>query len=171
MALSPQTRIAVSLLAQLIPNGDEGGGKISQVGFDVTWASGTGTSQADDTYQDSRTLAASANEDIDLQTIVNGNGIALAAVEIAAIMIELPQANAGNLQLNDSATNPWLSWITSSGATDDATMILAPGSIHIMVAPIDGSYAVSGSNKVLNFLNLDGSNSNTYKLTLVTRSA
>ncbi|NRA03739.1 MAG: hypothetical protein HRU00_14165 [Myxococcales bacterium] len=171
MALSPQTRIALSLFAQLTPNGDEGGGKIAELDFDVVWASGTGTSQADDMYQDSRTLVASANEDIDLQTITNGNGVAMASAEVVAIAIETPQTNAGTIRLRDSATNPWISFLSSSGATDDAQLDFPPGATMVLAAPLDGSYAVAAGNKTLNFINLDGSNSNVYKLTLITRSA
>lgn len=170
MALSPLTKILISVFAQLKPDGDEGGGKIAEVSIDVGWASGNGNNQANGLFgNDTRTLAASANEDIDFTTILDGNGNALNAEDIAALIIECPQSNQGDIQARDSSANPWTGWLASSGATDDATLTIKPGAAVVLVSPIAGSYPVNAGSRVLNFINLDGSNPNDYTITAVVR--
>lgn len=171
MALSPLTKIFVAIFAQLTPDGDNSGGKIAEVSVDLGWSSGSGDNQADGVFHDSRTLIASATETIDLQTILDGNGNALGAAEIAALIIECPQSNQGDIQMDDSAATPWLAWLASSGATDDATLTLKPGVSQILVAPLDGSYPVSAGAKLINFVNLDGANPNTYTITAIVRQS
>lgn len=171
MALSLPAQLGINFRAQLAPNGDEGGGKIAEILVDLLFANGTGANQADGVFFDSRDLVASANEDIDLQTILDGNNVALGAAEVVVLIIQTPATNLGNIQLNDTAANPWISWFASSGATDDAEMIFLPGTTNLLVCTPAAAYAVAGGNKTMNFLNLDGVNTNTYILALLTRSA
>jgi len=73
--------------------------------------------------------------------------------------------------MRDSAANAWTAYLNASGATDDAQLDFPPGVTQILVATPAATYAVSGTDKVINFLNLDGSNSNTYLIAVLTRSA
>ncbi len=171
MALAVPAQIGMNFRAQLAPDGDETGGKIGEVLVDLLFANGTGTNQGDGLFFDSRVLTSSSNEDIDLQTILDGNGNALGAAEIAILIIQTPSTNLGTIEMNDSAATPWVSFLTSSGATDDAELKFPPGVTMFLTAPVDGSYAVTAGNKIINFLNLDGSNSNTYLLAVIPRTS
>lgn len=171
MALALPSQIGVNFRAQLAPNGDEAGGKIGEILVDLLFANGVGANKADGLFFDSRVLVASANEDIDLQTILDGNGIALGAVEVAVLVIQTPATNEGTIQMRDSSANAWTAYLNASGATDDAQLDFPPGVTQILVATPAATYAVSGTDKVINFLNLDGSNSNTYLIAVLTRSA
>lgn len=171
MALSLPARISMNFLAQLAPNGDEGGGKIGEVLLDLLLSSGTGDNQGDGLFFDSRVLVAAANEDIDLQTILDGNSVALGAAEVAILIIQTPATNLGTIRMRDSAATPWLSFLSSGGATDDAQLDFPPGVTMLLAAPLDGTYAVAAGNKIINFINLDGVNSNTYLLAVIPRSA
>ena len=171
MALAKPARVFASLDSQLLPNGDEGGGKTAEVLLDLLLANGTGDNQADGQLFDSRTLVASANEDIDLQLILDGNNLALAAAEVVILIIQTPATNLGTIRMRDSAATPWISFLSSSGATDDAQLDFPPGVTMLLAAPVDGTYAVAGGNKIINFINLDGVNSNTYIITVLPRTS
>ena len=63
------------------------------------------------------------------------------------------------------------SFLSASGATDDAQLDFPPGTTMMLFNPIDAAYLVAGGNKIINFINLDGVNSNTYLIAALTRSA
>lgn len=170
-ALSLPAQLGINFRAQLAPNGDEGGGKIAEILVDLLFANGIGANQADGVFFDSRVLVAAANEDIDLQLILDGNGVALGAAEVVVLIIQTPATNLGNIEMNDGAATPWVSWLNSSGGVDDAQLIFLPGTTNILVCSPAAAYAVAAGNKIINFLNLDGVNSNTYLLAILTRSA
>lgn len=171
MALAIPAQIRMEFFAQLAPNGDEEGGKIGRVLADLFFANGTGTNQGDGLFFDQRTLVASANEEIDLQLVTDGNNQALGAAEVAVMVIQTPSTNQGTIQWDDSAATPWIAFLSSSGATDDAQLAFPPGVTMFLTAPVDGTYAVAGGNKIINFLNLDGANSNTYTIAVIPRTS
>ncbi len=170
MALNIPTQIGINFRAQLAPNGDEGGGKIGEILVDLLLGNGVGANQADGMFFDERSLAGGANEDIDLQTIVDGNGVALGAAEIVVLIIQTPASNTGTIELNDSAANPWISWLNSA-VGQDATLDFLPGTTNVLVCTAAAAYAVAGGNKTMNFLNLEGGATNVYTLAILTRSA
>ncbi len=170
MSLNIPTQIGINFRAQLAPDGDGTGGAISSILVDLLFANGTGANQADGVFFDSRVLVASANEDIDLQLILDENKNALAAEQVAVLIIQTPATNLGTIQMNDSAATPWISYLSSSGATDDARLDFLPGTTQILVCTPAVAYDVGAGNKIINFINLDGVNSNTYLLAVLTRS-
>ena len=171
MALATPTQFELIFQSQLAPDGDSTGGSVAQVLVDLFMANGVGANQADGLFHDSRDLVASANEDIDLQLIQDENKNALAALQVVLLIIQAPSTNQGTIRMRDSAATPWLSFLSSSGATDDAQADIIPGAFVVVGCPVAAAYAVAGGNKIINFINLDGANTNTYVLTILTRSA
>lgn len=96
-----------------------------------TWATGTGTGQADRVWvSKGRTLAAAATEDIDLYDFgghdigkgvgLDAQGLSLALAEIAFISIRVTAASAGG-KLRIGGKNTGAAWNSGFGGSDSAT--------------------------------------------------
>ncbi len=171
MALSLPATILLKLFAQLRPDGDEGGGSITEVNYDRRLNNGTGDAQANQTVIDRRTLGAGSTETIDWTTFTDGNGNALNAVEVVFWGIEADVANGAGIQCDDSTANPWTSFFRSSGATDNGEIEILPGGIVFAGTTADPAYPVAAGNRDFLVTNLDGANAATYTIFAVTRSA
>lgn len=125
---------------------------------------GTGANQADQVYQDRRTLAASASEDLNISGGAHGGAVALtnplgeaiSFTKIKGILI-VNESLVGEMRVGGEATNAF-------------TALFADNSDELKVRP-DGFFAVGvkeatayavAANEVLQITNLDGSNSLTY---------
>ena len=78
------------LLLSFGPVGDASAGPKAEAGDvsgQVFLGNGTGANEAEHGWHDERTLAASANEDIDLQTQVDNNNVALGLTEVVVLRI------------------------------------------------------------------------------------
>jgi hypothetical protein len=164
------SKLLIKATSGLKPATAGGGAQTSDVLVDVTFASGTGVQQFDTPFQQTRTLGAGANENIDLQTALDDNGVALGYTGVRFFMIEADQGNGADIRLSPSAnaaTNGWTSWMSASGATDDPLADVEPGGFRaIGSARAVSPYTVSPTNKTINIENLDGANSVTYTITV-----
>ena len=170
MALSLPATILLKLFAQLRPDGDEGGGPITEVNYDRRLNNGTGSAQGNQTLIDRRTLGAGATEIIDWTTITDGNGNALNAAEVVFWGIQVDEGDGG-IQCDDSPANPWTSFFRASGATDNGEMEILPGGIIFAGTTADPAYPVAAGNRAFLVTNLDGVNAATYTIFAITRSA
>lgn len=140
------------------------GGMSARVEADSVYPSGTADNQADKVHQSSRSLATGANETVDLTTITDPAGAALSLAEVVILVIESSSSNTTALTIEGGASNPWTALLASGALT------LKPGGKLVLVAPKDGSYAVSGSSKTLKFTNGSGATA-AFTLTVIGRSA
>lgn len=85
---------------------------------------GTATKdQADLFYEATRTLAASATENLDLNgVLINPLGGAFPAAEIVAIYVEADAANTNNVVVGAAGSNPFIGPMSGTG-----TLTLRPG--------------------------------------------
>lgn len=67
--------------------------------YTAVLATGTGAGQADRVFSDTRTLAGSASEDLDLigTTLLDAFGVAFSIVKIKALIVSAAAANTGNI--------------------------------------------------------------------------
>ncbi|WLB43020.1 hypothetical protein QIH93_20960 [Bradyrhizobium ottawaense] len=73
---------------------------------DVQLGSGTGYGKADIAFMDTRTLAASTSENLDLAgALLDAFGATINAAKVKAIMIENPETSTSTLTLGAAATN------------------------------------------------------------------
>ncbi len=87
-------------------------------------AAGTGAGQVDVLYQDTNTLAASANTDIDLSgALARAIGGTAVFARVRGLYIAASAANTNNVIVGAAATNPWITLI----GTATGTLILRPG--------------------------------------------
>lgn len=128
---------------------------------------GTSANQADLVYASAAaaTISSGTPLDVDLNSLTDAFGSAIAFVEVCRFIVVNSSTTAGQtLTVGNAASNAWTGW--SGGATH--TSIIGPEGALFWWSPSDGG-AVSGSNKVLRIV---ASAANIpYKLLIVGRSA
>lgn len=132
---------------------------------------GTGAGAVDVLYQDTNTLAASANIDIDLSgSLARAIGGTAVFARVRGIYIAADAANTNNVVVGAAAATQWLSLI----GTATGTIILRPGSWFLAgVGSADTTaWAVgAGASDLLRIANSGAGTSVTYTIVIVGASA
>lgn len=127
---------------------------------------GESANQAEVMFRDTRTLSASANEELDLSgtALQDAFGIDIAFTSIKAMVIEASSGNTNNVLVGGAAANAWSTW--ASDDTDE--VIVVPGGTLCLIAPNAAGYVVTaGTGDLLRLENSSGGTSITYTLTLI----
>lgn len=133
-----------------------------------SWESGTADGKVDIQWSDTRTLAASANEDLDLAGVLaDVFGGTFTAVEIASLYIEAAAANVNNVIFGPASTNGFLG--PFGAATHRLT--LGPDQFFAMSAPTAGWAVTAGTGDKINIANSGSGSSVTYTIHILARSA
>jgi len=134
----------------------------------ITLTSGTGLNQADMSWHDTRTLAASATEDLDLSGVLtNAFGDTQAFARIKLIRVTALAANTNNVNV----TRPAANGVPLFLAAGDGVPV-KPGGMYEWVAPDATGVAVTaGTGDLLTFTNSAGGTSVTYSVTIIGASA
>ena len=128
MALQSNLSIAVDAThTATAPTVDLGTGSAASAVIDLdqalTLAHGTGAGQADRLYSAQRTLAASANETLDLAGVLtDAFGATITFARIKAFYIVADAGNANNVIIGDATSNAWAALLNADG-----TITLRPG--------------------------------------------
>lgn len=167
MALT--SKITLELSAVQTGSNDFGGPEFTPVMRKVlNLASGTGANQADLLFADTRTLTASATEDLDLAGVLaDAFGSTITMAEVVAIFIFADSANTNNVVVGD-ATSP----VPLFGGTTP-TFSVKPGGFFCVGAPnASGLFTVgAGSTDDLKIANSSSGTSVTYTIAILGRSA
>jgi len=133
-----------------------------------TVTDGTAASQADLVFRDTRTLALSSDEGLDLAgNLTDSYGNVLTFVNVKMLYISAAATNGGNIIVGGVYGDTWLGAFTN--ATDQITL---PASAWLKwVNPIAGYPVTAGSADVLKIENDDGSATGTYDIVIVGTSA
>jgi hypothetical protein len=168
MALTGYININVALTET--KTGDLGTGSFP-VTRTYTWtlgSSGVGANQADLVFSDSRSLAAGANENLDLNALLVGAfGTTVNMVKLKALLIAAAAGNTVDLTVGRGATNgvPWLSAVSSG-------VIVRPGGVQCWAAPdLAGIGVVAATADLINVAAAAGSGSQAYDVVIVGTSA
>lgn len=104
---------------------------------------GSGANQANKVWSDTRTLAASANEDLDLNgsSLIDAFGVAMAFTKIKAIIVVADAANTNDVVVGGAASN---GFISPFGAATDKVKV-RPGGMMVLVDPSAAGYAVTAA--------------------------
>ena len=131
----------------------------------LVFVDGTGANQATKSFLDTRTLAASANESLDLAGgLTDAFGNALTFTKIRALMIRAAAGNTNNVLVGGAASNGFVT--PFSDATDVA--VVRPGGLLLLAAPDATGYAVTaGTGDLLKVANGGGSSAVTYDIFLL----
>jgi hypothetical protein len=166
MAITGQVGLNVQLTDTRSGDLESGSLKtVMQQAWSLT-AAGVGADQADLLWSDKRTLAASANEDIDVAGALTSLFGAAVFVKVKAVVIVSLPANTTNLTVIRQATTglPFL-------LADGDGFILGPGDIFLITRRGAAGIAVSaGADDVINVANASGASADYYILILGTAS-
>ncbi len=133
--------------------------KISDA-IDILLTDGTGIGQVDRIWQDTRTLPASASEDLDLSgALTNALGATAIFARIKAVIIKAAAANTNNVNLTRAAAGVPLFLAVGDGIP------VKPGGAFLWVAPDATGIAVTATTAdTLTLTNSAGSTSVTYNI-------
>lgn len=139
--------------------------------FSLLLHNGTGAGQADLMFTDTRSLAASATEDLDLAgSLTDAVGTTLTFARIKAIYIEASASNTNNVVVGGAATNQFIGWV--SDATDK--IVLRPGGrIMLTTGAADsvGYLVTAGTGDLLRVGNSAAGTAVSYSIVLLGCSA
>jgi hypothetical protein len=139
----------------------------SSLAVSASWsiANGTAASQADLKYAGTRTLAAGANENLDLNALLTSVfGTTLTFVKLRLIYLKAAPTNPANLTLTRPASGVPL-FVAASDAIE-----LEPGAWFMYASPTGGKSVTAATADLLNVLAGAGGN-HSYDVVLVGTSA
>lgn len=132
----------------------------------INLVSGTGNSQADKVWSDSRSLAATS-ENLDLAgSLTDAFGSTVTFAEVAGLWIHnTSNTSTEILSVGGAASNAFVNWV---GNSSDIIKIGA-GGVMLLTAPVDGYAVTAGTGDILK---IDaGSDTITYEIVIWGRSA
>jgi hypothetical protein len=139
------------------------------IGQHYPLTSGTGANQADKVWSDTRTLAASGTENLDLAgVLVDAFGATLTFVKVKVILVRAATANTNDVLVGGHASAAFVNWV--SDATD--VIVVKPGGLFLLVAPNAAGYGVTATTAdLLKVTNSSGTTGVTYDIAILGTSA
>lgn len=130
--------------------------------------SGTGANQADMMWHDTRTLSASATEDLDLAASLTGPlGGTLTFARIKMVLVTAASGNTNNVNVTRPASNGVPLFLAASDG-----IAVRPGGCFLWTASDSTGVAVTaGTGDLLTFTNSAGSTSVSYDVVIIGASA
>lgn len=136
----------------------------------ISLSTGTGAGKADLSWHDTRTLAASGTEDLDLVgTLLDAFGDTFTPVRIKAIWLKAAAANTNNVVVGGASATQWAALLGTAG-----TVTLRPGAQFFAAAgeaDATGYVCAAGATDLLKVLNSAAGTSVTYSIALIGVSA
>lgn len=129
------------------------------------FSDGAGAGAVDRCFQDTRTLAASAAESLDLAggSLSDPLGVALTFARVKAILIKASAGNTNNVQVTRPASNGLPIFMAAGDGIS-----LAPGAAFLWVCPdAAGVVVTAGTGDLLTFTNSAGSTSVSYDIVIL----
>jgi len=135
---------------------------------EIELAIGTGASQADKAFADTRTLALSANEDLDLAgSLLDPFGATLTFVKVKGIYLKAAAGNTNSVILKPAAANGFLG---PFGAATH-TLTIPPSGFLVLAAPVSGWAVTAATADNINVANSAAGTSVTYDIVIIGTSA
>jgi hypothetical protein len=133
----------------------------------LSLSDGTGASAADRVFTDTRTLAASATEDLDLAgSLTDAFGATITFAKVKAIIIAAAAANTNDVQVTRPASNGVPIFL----AAGDGLAIKA-GGVFVLAWPGTGVTVTAATGDLLTLTNSAGSTPVTYSIVILGTSA
>ena len=135
--------------------------------YTVDLADGTSAGQANRIFHDTRTLAASASEDIDLAGVLtDAFGAVLTFARVKGLIVAAAAANTNNVIVGGASATQFVSW--NGGATH--TVTVRPGAVFALFAgsaDATGYVTAAGSTDLLKIANSSSGTSVTYDIVVI----
>jgi hypothetical protein len=136
----------------------------------IDLTNGVGAGQADRVFADTRTLAASAAEDLDLSgTLLDAFGAAVVFARVKALVIKADAANTNNVVLSRPAANG----VPLFSAASDAVAV-RPGGLLVLAcgaADVNGYVVTAATGDLINLANSGAGTPVTYSIIVIGASA
>ena len=167
MATTLQGSINLAVALDLVKGLDIG--EVSypaKTGANYSFTNGTGANQANMVFVDTRTLAASAAEDLDLSgtALTDAFGTAIAFTAIKAIIVKAAAANTNDVQVGGDAS----AGIASIFGNVADFISVKPGGMFCVVAPNATGYALTATTAdLLQITNSSSGTGVTYDIIIV----
>ena len=131
----------------------------------INLASGTAAGQADRIFSDTRTLAASANEDLDLAGggLTDAFGAALTFVKVKGMLIVAAAGNTNNVIVGGAASAQFLTWVGAG----THTVTVRPGGVLLLAcgdADLNAYGVTATTGDLLRIANSSSGTSVTYDI-------
>jgi hypothetical protein len=132
-------------------------------------ATGTAAGQADKVWSDTRTLTASASEDLDLTgTLVDAFGATITMARVKGLIVFAAAANTNNVVVGGASSNGW----TGPFGAATHTLAVRPGGLLTLFATDATAYGVTaGTGDLLHVANSGAGSSVTYDVVVIGASA
>lgn len=131
---------------------------------------GSGAGKADRQYSKTRTLVASATEDLDLAAVLTDIfGATLTFARVKGLFVKAAKTNANNVIIGASATNQWATLLNTTG-----TITLRPGAWFgacCDVTDATGWTVTAGTGDLLKVANGGAGTSVSYDIIVIGNSA
>jgi hypothetical protein len=132
-------------------------------------ATGTAANQADRIFADTRTIAPSGTDDLDLAGVLtDAIGTVLSLARVKLLYVAASAANTNNVIVGAAGANQFINWV---GAATH-TVNVRPGGALFLIAPDVTAYAVTAATgDILRVANSGAGTSVTYDIVIVGSSA
>ncbi|MFC8267811.1 hypothetical protein ACFUIZ_19070 [Streptomyces cinereoruber] len=137
----------------------------------VSLVDGTGAGKADRVWTATRTLAASASEDLDLAgTLVDAFGATVSFAKIKALMVSAAAGNTNNVVIGGASSNGFITWV---GAATHTVIVRPGGALALLTGEADANgYAVTAATgDLLKIANSGSGTPVTYSIAIIGTSA
>jgi len=164
MSLKTQLSAAIKIIQTSSPDG--GSARVEQtVEKVVELLNGTGNTQADLAFVDTRTLASNTSEDLDLAGVLaSALGSTITMAEVVAILLVSDPANTMNLTLGGATAEAQL-WFAAAGDKE----VVKPGGLSMHYCPAGWAITATSADG-FKVANANGASS-TYYIAIIGRSA
>ncbi|HET8684975.1 MAG TPA: hypothetical protein VFM54_24345 [Micromonosporaceae bacterium] len=164
------SKLIVAMIADLTNAVDLGAGVFPlNLTKQIALANGTGLNQADRVWHDTRTIAASGTDDLDLSGILTDVfGQVLTLARVKALVLAAAAANTNAVVIGAAAANAWVGPFGAATHTSAAR----PGGVNFWAAPDATGYpVVAGTGDILRLANGGGGTSVTLDIGIIGASA
>ena len=165
--MSGGVQVLATLALSGVYTGSEAIGSLSdsfQEQVQVSLSTGSGINAADTIWKSTRTLAASASENLDLNGVLaDVFGSTVNLLRVKAIMIAAHATNTNGVVVGDASSNAWATLLNGAG-----TVTLPPGAAFAAATPDATGWVVTpATGDQLKVANAGGSTSVTYDVLII----
>lgn len=142
---------------------------VLQIASSYNLTTGTGAQQADRLFADTRTIAASGTDPLDLAgSLVDAVGTTMTLARAKLLYIAASAGNTNNVIVGGAGANQFINWV-GAGAH---TVTVRPGGFFLLFAPDVTGYAVTaGTGDIWQIANSGAGTSVTYDVVVIGSSA
>lgn len=135
--------------------------------------SGTGAGQVDRIWSDTRTLAASGTEDLDLvgAALLDPYGVAVVFARVKAILVSAAPGNTNNVIIGANVVNSWATLIGPTGASGGTITVRPGGGFAAWCSDATGWATTAATGDLLHVANSAGGTGVTYDIVILGCSA